>query len=36
MSTIFSQFTSAASEGVIDFDKVDLFKQGVELSDSIA
>jgi hypothetical protein len=34
-STIFSQFASAASEGVIDFDKVDLFEQGVELSDSI-
>jgi len=35
-STIFSQFASAASEGVIDFDKVDLFEQGVERSDSIA
>jgi uncharacterized protein YfcZ (UPF0381/DUF406 family) len=35
-STNLSQCASAASEGVIDFDKVDLFEQGVELSDSIA
>jgi hypothetical protein len=35
-STILCQFASAASEGVIDLDKVNLFKQGVELGDSIA
>jgi DNA-binding transcriptional LysR family regulator len=35
-STNLSQFASAASEGVIDFDKVDLLAQGVERGDGVA
>jgi hypothetical protein len=35
-STNLSQLAGAASEGVIDFDEVDLLEQGVELGDSIA
>ena len=31
-----SQLASAASEGVIDFDKVQLLKQGVELSHRVS
>ena len=34
--TTFSQLASPASEGLVDFDKVDLFEQGVELGDSVA
>jgi hypothetical protein len=34
--TNFSQLASAASEDVIDFDKVDLLEQGVEPIDSVA
>jgi hypothetical protein len=34
--TNFSQLASTASEGVIDFDDVDLLEQGVEPSDSVA
>ena len=33
--TNFSQLASAASEGVVDLDKVDLFEQRVELSGSV-
>ena len=34
--TNLSQFASTASEDVIDFDKVDLLEQGLELSDGVA
>jgi hypothetical protein len=34
--TNLSQLAGAAGEGVIDFDKIDLFEQGVELGDGVA
>jgi hypothetical protein len=34
--TNLSQLASAASKGIVDFDKVDLLEQGVERSDSVA